>query len=67
MEKRWNGCNSAGEQIISDEEIGNWNMTVDNETGTVYYINGSGDKNIWCPGSRLNAHLRHLAQVFARR
>ena len=67
MEKRWDGCNSAGEQIISDEEIENWNMTVDDETGTVYYITGSGEKNIWCDGSRLNAHLRHLAQVFARR
>ena len=69
MEKRWNGCNSAGEQIISDEEIDNWNMTVDTDDGTVFYITHSEkpEKMIWCAGSKLNAHLRHLAQVFARR
>ena len=69
MEKRWNGCNSAGKQIISDEQIDFWNMTVDTEDGTVFYITHAEkpEKMIWCVGSKLNGHLRHLEQIFARR
>lgn len=69
MEKRWNGCNSAGKQVISDEQIDFWNMTVDTEDGTVFYITHAEkpEKNIWCAGTKLDGHLRHLEQVFARR
>ena len=69
MEKRWNGCNSAGKQVISDEQIDYRNMTVDTEDGTVFYITHEEkpEKRIWCAGSKLNGHLRHLEQIFARR
>lgn len=64
MEK-WNGeANGIKYPYMDDAE--RWDYRID-ESGTVYYRTADGKYEIWCPASRLYAHIYRLNQIAARR
>ena len=62
---RWDG--KKGTYYPYDVESDHRTEYYINAENTVYYSEIGGiDARIWCPGSRLNAHCHHLAQIRAR-
>lgn len=64
MEK-WNG-EINGIKYPYMEDAARWNYQIDDD-GTVYYTACDGKTYVWCPGSRLYAHIYRLNQIAARR
>jgi hypothetical protein len=66
--KRWNGTDATGRYQYPQDDINDWNMTID-ERGTVYYIphDGTNEPRVWCPAADLTRHLHRLEQIAARR
>ncbi len=64
MEK-WNG-EISGIKYPYMDDAARWDYRID-ENGTVYYLTANGEYEIWCPASRLYAHIYRLNQIAARR
>lgn len=64
----WDGRVEGLPEAYPADQVEYWDMRRDPDDGTVYYCDWGNPRKVcaWCSGSRLRAHLIHLAQVRAR-